>query len=245
MYKTHLFKIFSLLVILAFVFSNIQPVAVQAQSGDGLQRKHNAANGRASFIGPEGGRALPAVRALGQSIRPQDPAMALAKRYGPEFGLKDAGRELSQVEKHQKHNGQLTVKYQQQHENVPVMGGELIVNTNGEGDLYSINGEISPGLSLSTQPGITAGEAHQTALQGMAKWYGKTADEFVATEPELWIFDESLLQSSTRPAELVWRMEVTGKDTGLPVRELALVYAQRGSISLHFNQIDTARDAFG
>ena len=40
--------------------------------------------------------------------------------------------------------------------------------------------------------------------------------------------------------ELVWRMEVTTRDNAMPVRELVLVDAQRGSISLHFNQIDTA-----
>jgi bacillolysin len=239
MYKTHLLKIFSILPILAFVFSNVQPVSVQAQSGDGLRREHNSGNGRVSFLGPESGRVLPTAKALGQSMRPQDPAMALAQRYGPEFGLKDAERQLTQVDKHQKANGQLTVKYQQQHENVPVMGGELIVNTDGDGNLYSINGEVSPDLTLSTKPTIPAEQARQAALRAMAKWYQKTEDDFVATEPALWIYDESLLQPSTQPAELVWRMEVTAKDTGLPVRELVLVNAQRGSISLHFNQVDT------
>ncbi len=35
-------------------------------------------------------------------------------------------------------------------------------------------------------------------------------------------------------------MEVAAAEQGLPVRELVLVNAQRGNISLHFNQIDTA-----
>jgi hypothetical protein len=60
-----------------------------------------------------------------------------------------------------------------------------------------------------------------------------------ASAPELWIFDQSLLQPGTRPAGLVWRMEVTAAN-GAPVRELVLVNAQTGGISLHFNQIDTA-----
>ena len=34
----------------------------------------------------------------------------------------------------------------------------------------------------------------------------------LSSEPELWIYDESLLRSEYRPAELVWRMEVTPKD---------------------------------
>ena len=47
--------------------------------------------------------------------------------------------------------------------------------------------------------------------------------DFVATNPELWIFDKSLLQPGTQPVELVWRMEVTLADKRMPVRELVLV----------------------
>ena len=119
------------------------------------------------------------------------------------------------------------------------MGGELIVNTDDNSDLYSISGEVSPDLSLSTQPTVGANQARETALQAMAKWYGKTTEDFTSTEPELWIYDESLLQPSTRPVELTWRMEVEAKDGSLPVREMILVNARRGNISLHFNQIDT------
>src|SRR4030095_12530362 len=45
---------------------------------------------------------------------------------------------------------------------------------------------------------------------------------------------------STHPVELVWRMDVTSKEIGMPIRELVLVNAQRGNISLHFNQVDMA-----
>src|SRR6185295_20037324 len=91
-----------------------------------------------------------------------------------------------------------------------------------------------------TQPTVDAAQAKESALQAAAKWYQKTPADFVASKPELWIFDESLLNSSSRPAELVWRMEVTSADNSLPLRELILINAQRGNISLHFNQVDTA-----
>ena len=74
----------------------------------------------------------------------------------------------------------------------------------------------------------------------MAETYQKATDDFVVSEPELWIYDESLLRPSTRPVELVWRMEVTAADNSLPVRELVLVNAEQGGIRLHFNQIDMA-----
>ena len=40
-------------------------------------------------------------------------------------------------------------------------------------------------------------------------------------------------------------MEVTAKDGSMPLRELVLVNAQRGSISLHFNQVDMGWSASG
>ncbi|MGE5463905.1 MAG: M4 family metallopeptidase [Syntrophothermus sp.] len=234
-------RVSSMFAILAILFLNIrQPAPVQAQGSDGLKRLVNGASHRVSFIVPEAGRSLPGSKALGQSMRPQDPGMALARQYGQVFGLKNPERELAETKRKQDGNGKMMVRYQQKYDGVPVMAGELIVNTDQDGDLYSMNGEISQGLSLSTQPAIDAEQARQTALSGLAKWYQKNPADFKASTPELWIFDESLLKTSSRPAELVWRMEITPKDSALPIRELVLVGAQRGNISLHFNQIDTA-----
>ncbi|MEP0807183.1 MAG: M4 family metallopeptidase, partial [Chloroflexota bacterium] len=233
-------RILTVVVTLTLLFSAVQPSAVSAQSGDGIRRQINPQSGRVSFIGPESGRALSAYRALGTFARPQDPARALANRFAPEFGLKNPARDLSEMKAVRPENGRLTVHYQQKYNGIPVMGGELIVNTNERGDLYSMNGEVSPNLSLQTAPTIDSAQAAETALQALAKWYQRSPEEFSISTPELWIYDESLLRPSARPAELVWRMEVTAKNKAIPVRELVLVNAERGGISLHFNQIDTA-----
>jgi Zn-dependent metalloprotease len=234
-----LLQVISVVVILTMLFSGL-PTA-SAQGPDGIERQINAQTGKVSFIGPENGQTLSAPDALGMgaAMQPQDPAMALAKRFGPEFGLKDPEQELTELKSSRSENGRITARYQQNYQGIPVLGGELIVNTNQYGDLYSMNGEVSSYLSLSTQPTIDSEQARQTALQAVAKWYEKTPEAFTASEPALWIYDERLLRPSTRPAELVWRMEVTPTDAGMPVRELVLVNAQRGGISLHFNQIDT------
>jgi Zn-dependent metalloprotease len=166
--------------------------------------------------------------------------MALARRFGPEFGLKNPERDLTELKTRHVIDGRIAVHYQQNYHGIPVMGGELIVNTDPQGDLYSINGEVSSDLSLAVQPTIDAEQARQTALQALAKWNQRTSEEFLASNPELWIYDESLLRASSRPVELVWRMEVTAKAPGIPLRELVLVNALRGNISLHFNQVDTA-----
>jgi Zn-dependent metalloprotease len=235
-------RFLSFIVILTMTLSGVQPSPVSAQEGDGIQREVNAETGKVSFIGPENGRVLPASEALNRSLgsRPADAALALAKRFAPEFGLANPEQDLSEMKSNSRDDGRLIVRYQQNYEGIPVMGGELIVNTNENGDLYSMNGEVSPDLSLQTQPEIDSEQGRESALQAVAKWYQKTPADFVASEPELWIYDESLLHPSTRPIELVWRMEVTSADNNMPVRELVLVNAQKGGISLHFNQIDNA-----
>ncbi len=68
-------KIISTLFILAVLLSNLQTPIVSAQTGDGLKRQRNPESGKVSFISPESGRALPASKALGTLIRPQDPAI--------------------------------------------------------------------------------------------------------------------------------------------------------------------------
>jgi hypothetical protein len=229
-----------MIVVFTLLFSSFSsPPVSAAQGGDGLQRQTNPQTGKVSFLGPETGRILPASKALGIAVRPQDPAMALVQRFGLEFGLRNPERELTEKKSSRSGEGRLAVRYQQNYEGIPVLGGELIVNTNENGDLYSMNGEVSGNLSLSIQPTISSEQSRQTALQATAKWYQKSSEDFVASEPTLWIYDESLLRSSTGPAELVWRMDVTPKDASMPLRELVLVNAHRGGISLHFNQVDT------
>ncbi|HEX6033963.1 MAG TPA: M4 family metallopeptidase, partial [Anaerolineales bacterium] len=245
MQRTHksIQSLLSIVIVFILIISAYIPQAVQAQADGGIQRQVNAQTGRLSFLVPEGGDVLPAREALGGmplEDRQADPAMALAKRFGVEFGLREPARELDERERRQFEDGRLAVRYQQTYAGIPVMGGELIVRTNGVGDLYSINGEISADLDLVTETSIRPEQAQQSALQAVAKWYQKPAADFTASGPELWIFDPSLLMPSSRPRELVWRMEVTSVDLMLPVRELVLVNARRGNISLHFNQIDTA-----
>ncbi len=210
---------------------------------DEPERGYNPETGRLVFIGSKTPIYVPGASGI-QSMKVQDSSMVALNTYGPEFGLTNPSNELRLL----KTNGEgedkerSSVRYQQLYRNIPVLAGELIVNMNGNGDLLSMSGEVSPNISLPTQPTIDSAQAADAALGAMAKWYQKSSADFIVSNPELWIFDESILKPSTRPVELVWRMEVTAVDDSMPVRELVLVNAQKGSISLHFNQIDTAWD---
>ena len=122
-----------------------------------------------------------------------------------------------------------TMRYQQVYQGVPVIAGEMIVNADARG-LRSMSGEVSPNLSLDVRPTISAEAAIQTALGTIAKVQKVDAAALIATDPELWIYDEQLLLPSTRPVELVWRMNVSSI-VGAPINELVLVNAHSGGLA--------------
>lgn len=211
-----------------------------ADASDDVLRAYNEETGNVGFVGSTDGAPLPTPEVDPQNDDPVEQGIAILEAYGPEFGLQNAEENLAVNRVYQPEDGRAMVRYQQTYNDVPVLAGELIVNTDRQGNLQSISGEVSDVVTaVDTDPEATAADARTTALETVAKTYGLSADDFTATEPELWIFDERLLRPSERPAELVWRMDVSAIDL-LPIRELVLVNAHTGGVSLHFNQIDTA-----
>ncbi|HEU4744430.1 MAG TPA: hypothetical protein VFS61_04300, partial [Anaerolineales bacterium] len=246
--KTHLRKIFSGILIALYISSMVLSGAVfatpQSSIGQLPAGKHepkrgvNPETGRVSFIGAGDPLTVAGVTDL-RGVTTQERAIEMASVYGREFGLRHPKKEL-QLEKSEKDGrGNDLVHYQQMYEGIPVIGGEMIVNMNAKGELLSISGEVASDLVLDTQPAIRAEEARKTALHKISEMYNVDVKDVSSGDPELAIFDESILTASTRPVELVWRMEVTAKDEAQPLRELVLVNAQTGEISFHINQIDS------
>jgi len=197
---------------------------------DDTERGYNPETGRVAFVGGDTPINVPGASEV-RSASPQDKAMLALDTYGPEFGIQNPSGELQVLETQTAENGRTITRYQQVYKGIPIFAGELIVNMNGNGDLLSMSGEVSPDLDLDTNPGFSAEDARQAALSAIAKWHELDQGELVVTKPELWIFDESLLRESPRAPELVWRMEVSAADLSQPIRELVLVNAQTGGIS--------------
>ena len=194
--------------------------------------------GYASFIGSGEGEDLSLPRGMIQAdIQPEMVPALFLDAYGHYFGLDDPlkNTRLMSMDQNEVH---YSARYQQLYQGVPVIAGELIVNTTQDMKLQSISGEVSPNLNLIVNPMIMAEIAEKTALGVVAKSQDVPEEDLEATEPELWIYDEQLLRASERPAELVWRMDVKST-SGMPIRELVLINARTGGVSLHFNQVDT------
>jgi len=197
--------------------------------------------GMASFIGADPNTPFKLQSAAVEGLLAEDRSLLYLDYFSDLLGLSSPSKELLVTHQSalQSSRGD-SVRYQQTYQGIPILAGELIVNIDTRGGLLSISGEISPGLSLSVKPTVTAEEAGEIALGVVSKGYELDNDQLTVTEPELWIFDERLLQPSARPAELVWRLNVHAAGAH-PINEFVLVNAHSGGISLHFNQVATLR----
>ena len=177
--KMRLLKIFSGILIAFYISSLFLSGAVFAGSTavkSEPKRGVNPETGRLSFIGGGDPIFVPGV-SDGRDFSAQDRAHGMANAYGKEFGLKNPSRDLKPVKAQKDFNGRTIVRFQQLYQDVPVYAGEMLVNTNGEGELLSISGEISPDLTLSSKPAVTAQEARKASLAKLLPSIRLTAKE--------------------------------------------------------------------
>jgi YVTN family beta-propeller protein len=121
------------------------------------------------------------------------------------------------------------------------MGAELIVHVDDARNILVVAGKTLPQTGLNTTPVVDRAAAVETALDTVAKGYAVDRGTLAASAPELWLYSPALIGPEEGPTTLVWRMEVTPQAL-LPIRELVLVDAQRGSVRLHFNQVETIKN---
>lgn len=234
--------VLAIFVILSLALQSAQPALADSPAPlqtDGTRISYNRETNMVSFIGTDPGKPILIHEALKENLSPTDRGLAFITPYAKQYGLSNAAQELS-FQFSEQDAGHEYYRYQQTYQGIPVMAGEIIVNANDKGELFSLSGEVSPNLKINTKPQILADEAQSTALNAIAKWYQATPGEFATSTPVLWIYDARLLGAAPHPVSLVWQMEITARDGSRPINELVLVDAKSGGIILHFNQIDTA-----
>jgi Zn-dependent metalloprotease len=210
------------------------------QAGGDPQIARHAETGKARFL--EAGSSQPLWRSNSLiAATPEQVSRAFLSIYGPLFGLQGQERELALMQQQQV-SGRNFVRFQQMYQGIPILAGEIIVQTNQQRAVISANGEVMPDLNVATQPSVAADVATQTALAAVAKLYQLEPADLRPTTPQLWIYNPALLGGpGLRISRLVWRMEVSAPGAAQPVRELVLVDALRGNIALHFNQVAHAK----
>ena len=214
---------------------------IESLTGGVAEISVDAKTGRARFLRTELSTPVPQPAGLSGKASPEQAARGFLSRYGGLFGVTDQGSQLSAVRSGKADGGRSFVRFQQVHNNVPVMGGELIVQVAAVANgILSAGGETGSATSVDTNPTVAASAAREKALALVARQYGVDAESLRADEPRLWIYDPSLLGMSDDRPSLVWRTEVESINHA-PIGELVLVDAHLGFVSLHFNQVETAK----
>ncbi|CAA9384187.1 MAG: Bacillolysin precursor (Neutral protease) [uncultured Rubrobacteraceae bacterium] len=200
------------------------------------------ATGNVNLIGTTRQDAIGRPTGLPANASPVAAARAHLSEYGALFGLGDPAQELRAEETDRVGQGRSVVHFQQVHDGVPVLGGELNVQLTDANELLVANGEVLSGAAVGKDPQLTADAARENALAKIARDRNMRAADLDATDPELWVYDPALLGApGPQITQLVWRMEVS--PNGLDhFRELVLVEANRGAVVLNFNQVHAALD---
>ena len=138
--------------------------------------------------------------------------------------------------------GRSAVRFQQLLDDVPVVGGEFVVNLDAARNVLSVSGEALPAAAVAATPRIGSAAAREAAIAAVAKARRVAPFRLEATQPTLWIYDARILggPGPERPT-LVWRLDVRSTE-GLPIDELVLVDAQLGSVALRIDQIETCQE---
>ncbi|MFQ5342690.1 MAG: M4 family metallopeptidase [Anaerolineae bacterium] len=212
----------------------------QATQGQASVSYH-ARTGKVRFIGSNLDHPIRQPAKLLEAATAEDAARHFLVTYGQLFGLTDQARELTLMRTRGVDRGRSFVRFQQVYRDIPVLGGELIVQLDADRNIISANGEVLPNLALDSTPRLDAAAARETALGFVAKSYRLSNHELTTSEPELWIYNPILLKPGPSLSSLVWRMDVYARDLR-PIDELVLVDAQSGAVVLHFNQIAAGKN---
>jgi len=217
-----------------------EAATLKRELGPDVRVAEHRETGKVRFLGTHPGRPIARPRGVGASAPPGRVARAFLDRYGDAFGVRDQERELRQTSSEQAPAGRSVVRFQQQHDGVPVVGAELVVNLDADGNVLSASGEALPDPRVAAAPRVGSAAAQDVAIAAVAKQYGVAASRLDATLPSPWIYDAGILGGPGPDSPvLVWRLEVKGED-GLPIDELVLIDAQLGSVALRITQIEHA-----
>jgi bacillolysin len=194
-------------------------------------------DGQAEFVGTLG-VPVAAPAALPATATPARAAEGHLDRYGALFGVDRPGAQLERTDVVATGDGSHVVRFTQTVDGLPVVGGELAVAVDAEGDLESVNGETTDPAALPA-PAVSARAAVDTAVATTSRTHAVPARSLVAGPASRWYYDPELVGSpDPAGARAVWRVEVTN---GSDIREMVLVDSATGGVAAHVNETTDAK----
>ena len=186
-------------------------------------------------------------------------ARRFVERYGGLFGLASPARELRAGRVHRHLTlapaarrvaaasgaagdgaavapSNLSVRFDQVRDGVPVLGGQIVVQLSGIGDVISAAGEVLPSsASVPAQARLSASQASAIAATWLAREAGRPASSVSTRSEGLTLFDSRLMDvpaAGARGARLAWRIDaqLPGRGRTAPDRRLIVVDARLGHV---------------
>ena len=211
----------------------------QSVQGD-LRMSYHSGTGKLRFLGTPPSLTIPQPLTIHPEADAESAARSFLSVYGSLFGISDPERELHLKKSRQLLDGRSVAKFKQLYDGIPVIGGEIILNMDREKNIKSINGEVSPDISLDVTPLLSDREAQEKALGWVSAKYDLPAKNLKILSSELSVYNPVLLGYEMNKNFLVWKIIVHTK--GGRIKEFVLIDAKTGMIHLHFNQIDALLD---
>jgi Zn-dependent metalloprotease len=224
--------------------SAIQPgdrpatLTAKCLDAEGLKQQKNPRSGKLHFVGADSGKPIPHPD-KNPNATPEESARGYLKQCGSLFGVQDEAAELETKRIKELDDGRSVTRFQQSVNDIPVLGGEVILQMDADRNITAIISELTDATPGNTTPSVDAASALQAAQDLIARENSLDISSLTASTPELWFYDPAVfgMENGGEPA-LVWRLEV--RITDQPINELVLVDAQTGAVLLHFNQIDAS-----
>ena len=212
-----------------------QALARLRADADKPLRVHDDGAGRITFVGTQTGDSLD-----NPSVAPADGAVTVARRdldrYGDALGLPSGDAGMRTLTSNQGVSGETVVRLQQTVDDLPVLGGQVVVSVDPDGGTSSILSTTSSTTRTSAAR-VARDDAAATAVAVTAHAQHRPASTLRATDGSLAVFDPAAFGAlSDTGARTVRQFEVTN---GTDVREQVLVDAVSGRVLLHVDDVQT------
>lgn len=200
-----------------------------------LQIDYHAQTGLASFVYAPDTIVLNDARRANST--PVQTAQQFMSKYGAMFGVTQAN-ELSLIKEFTSPDGDTMVRFQQEYQNIPVVGAQINFGITSARTIRSINGELLPRIALNTTPTISDVEAIAVGLASVSKEFAIKKAKITITSASLAIFDQRIMGGFGPPKPtLTWQVRLTNRQHSTPFDAYVFVDATHGRIITQFNQI--------
>lgn len=184
------------------------------------------------------GRPLARPSGVSSSASPAGIAAAVVREYAGALHAQGATFRTESV-----HPGVAAghvVRLQQTVAGVPVMGGEVVVDLDQDGNTRSVASETLTQTPAATRAAVPASLATSRALASVR--LSAHTGALVASTPELTVYDPRIFGApGLQRSSLVWKLDVTSP-TDPSLKHLVLVDALHGVVTLDVDQTEKALD---